>query len=141
MPAKKKVPPVQQPAPVQEPAQVDQPAQVDELGTDNQPAEAGLDAAIKEAHRVAKTHYAKSDDTWTKTQINNASKATSAKLNTSDFRKLAFRQGAANKFPELSSEEKDKDKPAVKASDNDDEQEQDDDTEKKIASADLSKHF
>ena len=141
MPAKKRIPPPPQPAPVQEPAQVDQLAQVDELGMDNQPAESGLDAAIKEAHRVAKTYYAKSDDTWTKTQINNASKATSAKLNTSDFRKLAFRQGAANKFPELSSEEKDKDKPAVKASDNDDEQEQDDDTDKKNASADLSKHF
>ena len=92
---------------------------------DDQPEEKKLDEAIKEAHRVAKTLVTtKIDDSSVRTLITKATKAASGQLNTADFRKYAFRQGAACDFPELNEIEKD---PAKK---DDDELEQDEDTDK-----------
>ena len=51
--------------------------QIVQLAVDDQPEETKLDAAIKEAHRVAKSNAGggKTEDSWVKTQITKAAKA------------------------------------------------------------------
>lgn len=99
-------------------------AQVEQVAMDDQPEDGKLTDAIKEAHRVAKTQVLVMEDSAVKTQITRASKAASGQLNTAEFRKFIFRQGAACDFPELNQIEEDK------AKEDDDEQEQDEDTDK-----------
>ena len=104
---------------------------IQQIPIDDQPdSDAKLDTAISEAHRVIKTVIGKTEDSWIRDQIVKAKNATASQLNTQEFRRYAFRQGAACEFPELNDNEKDQPKDAAK----DDEQEQDDESDRSKAS-------
>ena len=74
---------------------------INEVVEDNQPEENKLEAFIKKCHSQVKSKVIDTDDSWLKGEIAKAEKATPNQLNTADFRKYFFRQGAAREFPEL----------------------------------------
>ena len=107
---------------------------VEDLPCDDQPDDGKLEAVFKKVHNAVKSKIKPTDEAWIKGEIAKAEKASSNQLNTAEFRKFAFRQGAACTFPELAAE-----KEETKDDNND---ELDDDAEKPDdAQPQLKKHF
>ena len=82
---------------------------IEEVVTDNQPVDiTDIEATIKRIHGIVKSKIIKTDDVTIKPLITKAELAGVDQFNTKDFRTYAFRQGAANQFPEtMTTKEKD----------------------------------
>ena len=106
---------------------------IKEVVEDNQPEDdSKLEAFIKKCHSTVKSKVTDTEDTWLRGEIAKVEKATPNQLNTADFRKYFFRQGAAREFPEL-----DEDKDKVEQSKEEDK----DQEETENAEPHLRKHF